>query len=115
MKKVFFIIAFMFAVATSFAQSSVYVSGYTKSDGTYVRGHYRTKPNTTRNDNYSTVGNTNPYTGAAGTKPKEYNYSTYTAPTYSSTSTYTPSKTIYTGPRGGRYYINSNGNKTYIN
>ncbi len=21
---------------------------------------------------------------------------------------------IYTGPRGGRYYINSNGNKTYI-
>lgn len=23
-------------------------------------------------------------------------------------------KTIYTGPRGGKYYINSNGNKTYI-
>ena len=23
-------------------------------------------------------------------------------------------KTIYEGPRGGRYYINSNGNKTYI-
>lgn len=23
-------------------------------------------------------------------------------------------RTIYTGPRGGRYYINSNGNKTYI-
>ena len=22
--------------------------------------------------------------------------------------------TIYTGPRGGRYYINRNGNKTYI-
>jgi colicin import membrane protein len=21
---------------------------------------------------------------------------------------------VYTGPRGGRYYINSNGNKTYI-
>ncbi|MCE7043930.1 hypothetical protein [Dyadobacter sp. CY312] len=24
------------------------------------------------------------------------------------------SRTIYTGPRGGRYYINSNGNKTYL-
>lgn len=24
------------------------------------------------------------------------------------------SRTIHTGPRGGRYYINSNGNKTYI-
>ena len=23
-------------------------------------------------------------------------------------------RTIYEGPRGGRYYINSNGNKTYI-
>lgn len=23
-------------------------------------------------------------------------------------------RVIYTGPRGGRYYINSNGNKTYI-
>lgn len=26
----------------------------------------------------------------------------------------TPGRTIYTGPRGGQYYINSNGNKTYI-
>jgi hypothetical protein len=24
------------------------------------------------------------------------------------------SKTVHTGPRGGKYYINSNGNKTYI-
>ena len=23
-------------------------------------------------------------------------------------------RVIYTGPKGGRYYINSNGNKTYI-
>jgi len=26
----------------------------------------------------------------------------------------TSGKTIYTGPRGGKYYINKNGNKTYI-
>lgn len=30
-----------------------------------------------------------------------------------STETYN-GKTIYTGPRGGKYYINKNGNKTYI-
>ncbi len=29
------------------------------------------------------------------------------------TGTYNGKK-VYTGPRGGRYYINSNGNKTYI-
>ncbi|CAH0998005.1 hypothetical protein EMA8858_04140 [Emticicia aquatica] len=30
------------------------------------------------------------------------------------TSSYYNSRTIRTGPRGGRYYINSNGNKTYV-
>ena len=29
-------------------------------------------------------------------------------------STYSGGRTIYTGPRGGKYYINKNGNKTYI-
>lgn len=37
------------------------------------------------------------------------------SPTYTpSNSSYTPSQTIRTGPRGGQYYINKNGNKTYI-
>ena len=31
-----------------------------------------------------------------------------------STSTDSKGRIIYTGPRGGRYYINKNGNKTYI-
>lgn len=31
-----------------------------------------------------------------------------------SSSTDSKARTIYTGPRGGRYYINRNGNKTYI-
>lgn len=43
-----------------------------------------------------------------------------TPPTYLAPPTPTPStgasgnRTIYTGPRGGKYYINGNGNKTYI-
>lgn len=51
------------------AQSSHYVSGHTTSNGTYVAPHYQTNPNTTTSDNWSTKGNTNPYTGQQGTKP----------------------------------------------
>lgn len=47
------------------------VSGYTRSNGTYVAPHYQTNPNTTRNDNYSTRGNTNPHTSEPGTKPRD--------------------------------------------
>jgi len=46
---------------------SVYVKGYTKKDGTYVAGYWRSSPNDTMLDNYSTKGNINPYTGKAGT------------------------------------------------
>jgi hypothetical protein len=45
-----------------------YVQGYTRSNGTYVPGHYATNPNSTKLDNYSTKGNTNPWTGKPGTK-----------------------------------------------
>ena len=50
------------------AEAQVYVNGYTRSNGTYVPGHYRSSPNSTQRDNYSTYGNTNPYTGQRGTK-----------------------------------------------
>ena len=43
-------------------------------------------------------------------KLKSYNTTTKTIPSQS----YQSGKTIYTGPRGGQYYINSNGNKTYV-
>lgn len=58
-------------VSPSFA-SDTYVQGYTKKDGTYVQGHYRTQSNDTVDDNYSTRGNTNPYNGNSGTKPRSY-------------------------------------------
>jgi hypothetical protein len=142
MKNFLFLIAFLFFSVVSFSQVSV--RGYYRSNGTYVQPHQRTAPNYTRNDNYSTVGNVNPYTGKAGTQPRDSysaitttssyystptysNNSTYSAPTRSTyTSTYTPpartysspnyssNHTIYTGSRGGQYYINSNGNKTYV-
>jgi uncharacterized protein YgiM (DUF1202 family) len=55
----------------------VKVKGYYKIDGTYVQPHYRTAPNSTIRDNFSTKGNVNPYTGESGyvnPDTKTYNY-----------------------------------------
>ncbi|MEX2285818.1 MAG: hypothetical protein WD648_01935 [Planctomycetaceae bacterium] len=46
----------------------VAVRGYYRKDGTYVRPHYRTQQDSSRNNNYSTEGNVNPYTGKPGTR-----------------------------------------------
>ena len=59
------LICFAFTMP-QFAQ--VNVRGYTKKNGTYVAPHYRSNPNSTKLDNWSTKGNINPYTGKAGTK-----------------------------------------------
>lgn len=48
--------------------NSHYVQPHFNSNGTYTSGHYRTNPNTTRSDNYGTMGNYNPYTGRYGTR-----------------------------------------------
>ena len=76
----------------SYAQQTVYVKAYVKSDGTYVQTHFRTAPNHTVWDNWSTYPNVNPYTGTVGTK--FYNYLEYpssmcSSPGVSSSYTYT--------------------------
>jgi hypothetical protein len=52
------------------ASATVRVKGYVRKTPTYhyVAPHYRTSPNHTKIDNWSTKGNVNPYTGKAGTK-----------------------------------------------
>lgn len=69
--------------------NEVYVSGYYKSNGTYVEPHYRTSPNSTVNDNFSTIGNTNPHTGKAGWISRD-NYPIYRAPSQSINSAREP-------------------------
>ena len=54
-----------FATATV---ADEYVNSHFTKDGRYVEGHYRSSPNSTRLDNYSTKGNVNPYTGKPGYK-----------------------------------------------
>lgn len=82
-----------------------YQRGYTRTDGTYVSGHMKTNRNGTNHDNFSTSRNTNPYTGTTGTRARDYSNEAYN---------YGSGRTIHTGSRGGQYYINSNGNKTYV-
>ena len=52
--------------------ADTYVNGYTKHDGTYVQPHYRSESNDYRYDNYSSHGNTNPYTGQQGYQRNEF-------------------------------------------
>ena len=59
-------IIFIFQFSESIAQ--VHVNGYYRKNGTYVQPHYRSSPNSTKMDNWSTKGNVNPYTGQVGTK-----------------------------------------------
>lgn len=63
MKKLVVLLASACA-ASAFAQT--YVRPHVRSDGTYVEGHYRSRPDNSSLNNYSTQGNTNPFTGQQG-------------------------------------------------
>ena len=81
------------------------VSGYTRSNGTFVSSYRRTRSNDTNIDNFSTIGNSNPFSGQRGSRAKDYS---------TGALNYGVGQTIRTGSRGGQYYINSRGNKTYV-
>ena len=90
---------------TLLSYADEYVNGYFKKDGSYVEGYFRSSPNSTNRDNYSTQGNINPYSASTGTK----------APDYSSNAlNYGSGQIIYTGPRGGQYYYSESGRKVYV-
>lgn len=65
MKKIIFLLIIILSVIATNAQ--VRVSGYTRKNGTYVAPYVRSSPNSTKTDNYSYPGNTNPYTGKTAT------------------------------------------------
>ena len=94
-----------YSVPSTVNYNTTTVSGYTRSNGTYVQSHVRTMPNNTNWDNFSTKGNSNPFTGSTGYRARDYSSGAYN---------YGAGHTIHTGSRGGQYYYNSNGNKTYV-
>ena len=69
MKKIFLFIFLVVLIIPVAEARDVKVDGYYKSNGTYTQPHYRSSPNSTQSDNWSTFGNSNPYTGKAGSKP----------------------------------------------
>ena len=141
MKHFLFTISLLFSCLYSYAQD-VWVDGYYRTNGTYVDGHYRTPPNSTVDDNYSTIGNTNPYTGKQGTLPRGGGVQYTPATTYKTNPLsglhYVPSQPVtssisyedrvalqelgerYTKKkperafRGGKYFFNNNGTKNYV-
>jgi len=65
-------------------------------------------PTTTQKSTYPAYSPPTTTTKSTYSTPT-YSTPTYNAPTYNSNS----GKTIYTGSKGGQYYYNSKGNKTY--
>lgn len=105
MNKLLFTISLLMSTSFLKAQSTTYVNGYTKSNGTYVEGHYKTTTNSTNHDNFSTKGNYNYNNNSNGSRAKDYS---------TDALNYGSGKTINEGSKGGQYYINNNGNKTYV-
>lgn len=94
-------IKFLFSVVilltvVSSVYADVWVDGYYRNDGTYVRGHYRSDPDGDFENNWSTKGNVNPYTGEVGTKTKPSNSTKSSSNTYY----YTPTNSTYSSSSG---------------
>jgi hypothetical protein len=51
-----------------FSSRTVPVRPYIRNNGTFVMPHFRTSPNATIKDNWSTRPNINPFTGKSGTR-----------------------------------------------
>ncbi|MDD6161844.1 MAG: hypothetical protein PUB35_03505 [Campylobacteraceae bacterium] len=66
MKVFLFCLSLMLLADFTFAD--VWVNGYTRKNGSYVKGHYRSKQNKSKFDNYSSFGRINPHTGRFGAK-----------------------------------------------
>lgn len=54
------------------AEAASYTRGYIRSNGTYVQPHFKSTRDNSFNNNWSTKGNYNPYTGSKGYKSWKY-------------------------------------------
>lgn len=84
-KRIYYLILFsLFIVFSNPIYSQYYGTGsnkkttkvkpYIKKNGTYVKGHRRTKTNSYNLDNFNAKGNYNPYTGKIGRKKYKSQY-----------------------------------------
>jgi hypothetical protein len=91
----------------------VSVRGYHRKDGTYVRPHMRSAPDGRFENNWSTYGNVNPYTGKLGTK--RYPSSSKSRGSYSDSLSARGaySDSMYGGPAPDQYEPAPRARKTY--
>lgn len=97
------IIVSILALAAASASAQVHVHGYTKANGTYVAPHEKTAPNHTINDNYSTKGNVNPYTGKEGTVNPAPTYQAPPAPAAHQAPSHEPSYPQVVKPQPNKF------------
>src|SRR5881394_2164410 len=99
----------VFLLGVQPASAAERVSGYVKSNGTRVAPYYRTNRDGDFYNNWSTKGNVNPYTGAAGsrlTPPSGAEVSTRSKRSYSTPYVPNYSAPEYVAPpmAGGQKY-----------
>jgi len=77
----------IFSLFLSFVSADVWVKPYSRKDGTYVQGHYRSSPDSDPTNNWSFPGNVNPYTGkVAPGNPETYLKNYYGSDSYTSST-----------------------------
>lgn len=105
---------FVLLNSTSFGQSNskhTYVKAHYRKDGTYVKGYYKTMPNGTNRDNFSTKGNLNPYTGQYGWINPDNRTNTPYIP--HSNSNYSVNYTESINSLGQKVIVNSSGKEIF--
>ena len=107
--RIFALVVALFVTLTVSAAAQTHVEGYTRKDGTYVQGHWRSSPDKSPYNNYSYPGNTNPYTGKTATGNSDTYLQRYGSGRSSTKDYSSPSRTLpslsapsYTYPRYSR-------------
>ena len=72
MKGIIAAVALTATLGAALPAEAASVNGYFRSNGTYVAPYQRSVPDGYRFNNYSTLGNTNPYTGQRGYRSPAY-------------------------------------------
>jgi hypothetical protein len=99
MKGISIFAALLLAALSATAHADKYVSGYTKSNGTYVAPHVRSTADSSYTNNWTVKGNTNPYTGQNGTKQPQYGGSQSSGSSFGSTRSTGKTDSTYRTPR----------------
>lgn len=68
------LVVFSFILSFVAIAKDIKVKGYKRKNGTYVKSHYRSAPDSSINNNWTTEGNVNPYTGTDGTRARRYEW-----------------------------------------